>query len=636
MIEIRDFGFRYRNAAECAVRNVSFDIPDGSFVGVIGAASSGKTTLARAIAGVVPHCYSGDYFGSIEVNGLDAVESSLGEISKLVGYMCQDVESQMVCSVVEDEIFYGLENFGLPREEAMRRVEKIVEVLGIEKLLRRRVGSLSGGQKQRVALAAVLVLHPRVLVLDEPTAELDPAASRAVFSLLRDYALKHGVTVVVVEQKIALLSDFADTLVVMDSGCIRFAEAPDTLIERIETLSSIGIGVPRVASLMRKLRDDGFYDGPSCRTIEQACDAMESRALVEKMSGDVHAGFHDDRGAAGSGPCVERDDRLVDRRSVVPALEFCGVTAGYDDGSIVLHDLDLSIRQGEFVAFAGTNGAGKSTAMRLINGLLRPKKGDVLVNGKSTADVSTSELACTVGFLFQNPDRQICKRTVREELLFGFEALGRLDKRAASSVDAVIEEFGLDPDADPFLLGRGSRQLLALASVAVVEPRIIVLDEPTTGLDFRECEKVMRFARRLNERGATVVMVCHDMEIVADYANRIVVIHQGSIMAEGPVFEVMRNRSVLEGASIEACQITGLSCELVQRGIVAVDGLASKANTLDEMTQALESLLGRRRSVEGCVDYGGDASTRSPDSSASCCDAFYASRFGSYGRRLSS
>lgn len=619
MIEIRDFGFRYRDAAGYAVRDVSLDIPDGSFVGVIGPASSGKTTLARAIAGIVPHCYSGDFFGSVTVDGLDTVESPLGEISPLVGYMCQDVESQTVCPVVEDEIFYGLENFGLPREESFRRVDEVAEALGIGDLFHRRIESLSGGQKQRVALAAVLALHPRVLVLDEPTAELDPAVSRAVFSLLRDYAERRGVTVVVVEQKIALLSDFADTLVVMDSGCVRFAEEPDALTGRIDALSSIGVGIPRVASLMRRLHDDGLYDGPPCRTVEQACDAARPRVSDAKACSDVRIALGDGFDASNEGPRDARDGLCNERRSAVPAFEFRSVTMGYGDGSAALRDLSLSVERGEFVAFAGTNGAGKSTAMRLINGLLRPKEGEVFIEGESTAGVSTSELARVVGFLFQNPDRQICKGTVRDELLFGFEALGRLDERAVSSVDAVMEEFGFDPDADPFLLSRGSRQLLALASVAVVEPRILVLDEPTTGLDFHECEKAMRFVRGLNERGTTVVMVCHDMEVVADYADRVVVMHRGTMVAQGPVFEIMRNRSVLRKASIEACQMVDLSCALVREGIVALGDPASKANTLDEMAAALGRHFDRRRGVEGRVGRRVDMPNRTSVAFAPCC-----------------
>ena len=200
-------------------------------------------------------------------------------------------------------------------------------------------------------------------------------------------------------------------------------------------------------------------------------------------------------------------------------IEFKNVSASYDGELPILRDVGFRIPDGDFVAFVGTNGAGKSTTMRLVNGLLKPSSGQILIDGVPTTQLRTSQLAAKVGFLFQNPDRQICCSTVREELLFGFRAQGRADAEAEAKVDAMIERFGFDGDAEPFLLNRGTRQLLALASIIVMEPPAVVLDEPTTGLDFRECAKVMDVIAELNACGATVIMVCHDMEVVADYAK---------------------------------------------------------------------------------------------------------------------
>ena len=211
-------------------------------------------------------------------------------------------------------------------------------------------------------------------------------------------------------------------------------------------------------------------------------------------------------------------------------IEFRDVHASYDGSAPILKGVSFTIRDGEFVAFVGTNGAGKSTTMRLMNGLLKPDAGQVLIDGVPTSDLRTSELARRVGFLFQNPDSQICCNTVREELLFGFKALGLDGPDADSRVDAIVEEFAFDPDDDPFLLNRGARQLLALASIVVLAPPVVVLDEPTTGLDYRECVKVMDIIRRIHERGTTVVMVCHDMEVVADYAARCIVMSGGEVV----------------------------------------------------------------------------------------------------------
>lgn len=268
-------------------------------------------------------------------------------------------------------------------------------------------------------------------------------------------------------------------------------------------------------------------------------------------------------------------------------IEFENVSASYDGELPILRDVSFRIPDGDFVAFVGTNGAGKSTTMRLVNGLLKPSSGQVLIDGVPTTQLRTSQLAAKVGFLFQNPDRQICCSTVREELLFGFRAQGRADAEAQAKVDAMIERFGFDGDAEPFLLNRGTRQLLALASIIVMEPPVVVLDEPTTGLDFRECAKVMDAIADMNARGTTVIMVCHDMEVVADYARRVIAMTAGQVVADGATFDVLRNRDVLARTHLLPPQVVDVALRLAEDGAVAADSAVAAANTLDEMTEAL-------------------------------------------------
>lgn len=273
-------------------------------------------------------------------------------------------------------------------------------------------------------------------------------------------------------------------------------------------------------------------------------------------------------------------------------IEFENVSASYDGELPILRDVSFRIPDGDFVAFVGTNGAGKSTTMRLINGLLKPSSGQVLIDGVPTTQLRTSQLAAKVGFLFQNPDRQICCSTVREELLFGFRAQGRADAEAEAKVDAMIERFGFDGDAEPFLLNRGTRQLLALASIIVMEPPVVVLDEPTTGLDFRECVKVMDVIAELNARGTTVIMVCHDMEVVADYAKQVIAMTAGQVVADGETFAVLRDRDVLARTHLLPPQMVDVSLRLVKDGAVVASSPAALADTLDEMTDALASAAG--------------------------------------------
>lgn len=275
MIRFEDFSFRYNEGAEPIINDVNLSIPDGCFVGITGPAGSGKSTLTYAINGIIPHCYPGDFYGTVSVEGVDTVNASLTDISRLVGSVCQDIDSQMVSTVVEDEVLYGLENFAVDRSEIPNRVDEALESMGISDLRNRTISSLSGGQKQKVALASIIAMHPQVMVLDEPTAELDPASSVAVFELLSTFAREHGTTVVVVEQKIALLCDYADMLVVVNEGRIAFADAPDAVLAHSDELLRLGVNCPRSTTLMNAFGKLGLYDGPTVRNAAQASLALK-------------------------------------------------------------------------------------------------------------------------------------------------------------------------------------------------------------------------------------------------------------------------------------------------------------------------------------------------------------------------
>lgn len=267
-------------------------------------------------------------------------------------------------------------------------------------------------------------------------------------------------------------------------------------------------------------------------------------------------------------------------------IEFKNVSASYDGELAVLKGVSFTIHDGDFVAFVGTNGAGKSTTMRLANGLLKPTAGEVLVDGVATSQLKTSQIARKVGFLFQNPDRQICCNSVREELLFGFQVLGEQGPGAEAQVDELIDRFGFDPDAEPYLLNRGTRQLLALASIIALKPPTVILDEPTTGLDYRECQKVMETVAQLNAEGTTVVMVCHDMEVVGDFAHRVIAMTQGRVVADGNTFDVLRNEAVLKAAHILPPQVTEVSMTL-DRDFANVPTSIACANTVEHMVSAV-------------------------------------------------
>ena len=278
MIEIRDLSFTYKDETKPALQEIRLTVPDGGFLGVIGPAGAGKTTLARAITGMAPHHYPGDFYGSVEVNGLDTVDSSILDLSRQVGMVFQDVDSQIISPVVEDEILYGLENFGIPREEIPLRMEEALQKVGIADLRERTVGSLSGGQRQKVAIASIIALKPKILVLDEPTGELDPRSSRQVFSLLKELNEEQGITIVLIEQKIMLLCEFAKELAVLSEGRIIHQGKTRDVLAHAEELQALGVNCPRVTTLSRMLEAKTGENIPVCINLDEA-EAMARRLI---------------------------------------------------------------------------------------------------------------------------------------------------------------------------------------------------------------------------------------------------------------------------------------------------------------------------------------------------------------------
>lgn len=552
IINVDDVSFSYGTQTERALSHISLSVNKGDFIGIIGPSGAGKSTLAACLSGAVPHHYTGTFFGSVMVDGHDTCEASLTDVSQIVGSVLQDIDTQMVASVVEDEMLFGLENFDVPHDQIEQRVSETLETVGISDLRDREIATLSGGQKQKVAIAAILAMRPRVLVLDEPTAALDPASSTLVFETLREANRALGITIVVVEQKVALLSEYCNRVLVLNHGEIALQGEPHEVFAHTDELRAIGVDCPRVTRIFNSLQTDGLVSGTPCLDVDEA------ERLISGIVDPAHAAI-EAQAPAGSPHAPSLRPHAKDAE---PVLTFDHVEFAYPNGGAAVHDLSLMLYPGELVGIVGQNGAGKTTLTKLITGLLKPASGSVRVTGLDTAAVPTSRIAREVATLFQNPDRQICKDTVLDEVAFGLE-LGGMDRaEALRRAQLVIDRFGLPADEAPFSLSRGQRQMVALASVVVVEPKIVVLDEPTSGLDYRECMTVMETVRTMAERGCAVIMVCHDMEVVSDFAERIVVMADGRILDRGRTHELFSNIDLMRRAYVEPPQVIELSRRL--------------------------------------------------------------------------
>jgi energy-coupling factor transport system ATP-binding protein len=576
IIELRDVSFSYSEDARTALDHVSLTVNEGDFVGVIGPSGAGKSTLASVMSGAIPHHYQGKLYGATLVDGHDTCEVSLTDISRIVGSVLQDIDAQMVASVVEDEMLFGLENYGVPHDQIEERITQTLETVGITHLRDREIAKLSGGQKQKVAIAAILALAPRVLVLDEPTAALDPASSTMVFETLRQVNKLGGITVVVIEQKVALLCKYCERVLVLSEGKLAFDGEPHEVFGHARELRDMGVDSPRVARVANSLLERGVVE-----KIERPCLSVpEATEFISSVVGDAAA-------PAGNTPMPSSHKPAArpHAEGAEPVVDVRDVSFSYPNRGDTLNDLSMQVYPGELVGLIGQNGAGKTTFTKLLNGLFKPKTGSVRIAGYDTREVPTSTIASQCATLFQNPDRQLCKDTVLEEVAFGLTLHGTPEAEARERAAKVIEQFGLPADESPFSLSRGQRQMVALASVVVLDPKVVLLDEPTSGLDYRECMTVMETVREMAERGCAVIMVCHDMEVVSDFAERVVVMTKGGIVGRGDCETVFADDQMMAAAYVEPPQINALSKELAASVSPAFAGMTQVLDIVDTVEE---------------------------------------------------
>ncbi len=604
LLELKDVSFKYVNRnkddsldsskaqdSTFALKDVSLSIESGEFVGIIGPSGSGKTTLASLFSGAIPHHYSGELLGSVKIAGQDTKNLALTNIACLIGSVIQDIDAQMVAANVEDEILFGLENFGVAHSEIPSRIDEALQIVGISDLRNRDLDTLSGGQKQKVAIAAILALKPKVMVLDEPTCALDPVSSKMIFSILKDLNKNFGITVVVIEQKVALLSEYCKRLVVLSNGTLSLDLPVSQALKNMDLLYSIGINYPRTTHLVNDLQSENVCsksDLPvsvedTVNTIVNTINSRKSLTSNSNSHADSHGEFDnsecDSNTSAVAGDfshesqVSEQSSAQKQSKNTSPCLSLKNVSFSYPSGVSALKNVSFEAYAGELVTLVGRNGAGKTTVTKLINGLLKASGGNIFIDGKDTSNMKISQIAHYVSTLFQNPDRQLCKDTVLEEVAFSCILLGESFKDANDHAMQMIEKLNLDPKASPFMLSRGQRQMVALAATVVTKPKILVLDEPTCGLDYMECLRIMQVVEDLRDHGCCVIMVCHDMEVVLDFATRLIVVNDGKILEDGSISCVFENNAICKEAALCAPLLCAVSQGLVENGFDACKGL---------------------------------------------------------------
>jgi energy-coupling factor transport system ATP-binding protein len=514
-ISIENVSFRYRDRQELAIQNISFQIEPGELLLLAGASGCGKTTLIRCINGLIPRSYKGEIKGQILLQGQETSKLSLARISQIVGTVLQDPERQILGTRVMNEVAFGLENLCLPRAEITERINASLEYLGILHLRDRETFNLSGGEKQKVALAGVLAMHPSILLLDEPLASLDPASAQETLRLVRQLA-DQGMTVLMVEHRVEdVFKIHPERVLFMEQGQIRYLGAMDGL-SKVVNYHEIKLPAPLILE----------------------------RAANDPPPQPIHF-----QPAAGNPE---------------PLVQFEGVSFGYETNTTVLKGISLDIHRGDVIAVLGANGAGKTTLVKHAIGLLKPKVGRVLVDGKDTRHISVAEVAKTLGYVFQSPSHMLFAPTVYEELAFGPTNLRHdpevIRKEVQEAID-IVHLTGREKDP-PLALSFGQQKRVSIAAILAMRSRILVMDEPTAGQDYRNYMEFMDAILQLPNFEA-ILFITHDIDLAVIYANRVLLVDNGQVVADGKPEVVLRDFDLLSATRLVPTSLLKLNLERV-------------------------------------------------------------------------
>ena len=540
IISFRNFSFQYRAQKRPTLTDIDLEIYPGERVLIAGPSGSGKSTLAGCINGLNPFSNPGACTGTLTVDGVDAPHSSLFELSAHVGTVLQDPDGQFIGLTVGEDIAFALENSCTPQDEMHAITRHAAQLVGIENHLGYAPHELSGGQKQRVSLAGVMVDQVRILLFDEPLANLDPATGKQAIELIDEIQKKTDTTVLIIEHRLEdVLWRNVDRIVLVNGGTILADLRPDELLSG-SLLAENGIREPLYVTALRYAGVDITPDKHPAHVDSLVLDDTDTQKLRDWFT-------------ARSRPAAQPERE--------PLLEVKGLSFGYQKGQQTLRDVSFSIGKGEMVSIVGRNGAGKSTLSKLICGFETPDAGEIFLNGKPLAEENIRRRAQHIGYVMQNPNQMISKTMIYEEVALGLQRSGLTEEQIREKVEATLRVCGLYPFRNwPIsALSFGQKKRVTIASVLVLDPELILLDEPTAGQDFRHYTDIMEFLRGLNARGVTVVMITHDMHLMLEYTRRALVFCDGRLIADRTAAAVLCDPALVEQAALKETSLYTLA-----------------------------------------------------------------------------
>lgn len=540
IISFRNFSFQYRAQKRPTLTDINLEIYPGERVLIAGPSGSGKSTLAGCINGLNPFSNPGACTGTLTVDGVDAPHSSLFELSAHVGTVLQDPDGQFIGLTVGEDIAFALENSCTPQDEMHAITRHAAELVGIENHLGYAPHELSGGQKQRVSLAGVMVDQVKILLFDEPLANLDPATGKQAIELIDEIQKKTDTTVLIIEHRLEdVLWRNVDRIVLVNDGNILADLRPDELLSG-SLLAENGIREPLYVTALRYAGVDITPDKHPAHVDSLVLDDTDTQKLRDWFTARPRPAAQPER---------------------EPLLEVKGLSFGYQKGQQTLRDVSFSIGKGEMVSIVGRNGAGKSTLSKLICGFETPDAGEIFLNGKPLAEENIRRRAQHIGYVMQNPNQMISKTMIYEEVALGLQRSGLTEEQIREKVEATLRVCGLYPFRNwPIsALSFGQKKRVTIASVLVLDPELILLDEPTAGQDFRHYTDIMEFLRGLNARGVTVVMITHDMHLMLEYTRRALVFCDGRLIADRTAAAVLCDPALVEQAALKETSLYTLA-----------------------------------------------------------------------------
>lgn len=523
IIDVENLSFKYFGCNDFALKDINIKIGKGEFIGVIGKSGSGKSTLLHCLTGIIPHEIKGEKTGSVMINNLNTDEHGISEITNQLGIVFQNPEIQLFNISVEDELAFICENLAYPIDEIKKSVDFALDTIGIRHLKDEYPFNLSGGEKQKVAIASVLTVRPKILVLDEPTSELDAKGKETVFKTLKK--LKNdGMTIILVDHNLDGSYKLADKLILLDDGKIEmFGETENIL--KSPMIESLGLRLPQQVQMGLKLKLDGML-----MDIENMARLLDEKIINKEFS--------------------IKYLNLVNNSNVENAIKIENLSFKRDN-HVILKNIDLEIKKGDFIALIGKNGSGKTTLALIIMGILKKNKGVVNVFGETNGDIK--KIRKKVGFLFQNPEHQLFCNTVTEEIKYGLENDIDMNK--------IMENMNLKrlKDNHPLTLSRGERQRVATATAISNNPEILIIDEPTTGQDWNNIKSFMNILKELNDNGKTILLITHDMRVVGEYCKKVILMDDGEILFNLETREAFEKLSAFENYDIKPSIIADIS-----------------------------------------------------------------------------